>query len=101
MYKILPILLFAYGLAITTDDIYDNSSTLIVNKDKIKLFNLLNNQIFIYDDKILDDCSLIADKMCKPLKNFMNKSKNFFIRMIIKILLVLRGCNIDDEPDDE
>ena len=25
MYKLLPILLFAYGLAITTEDIYDNS----------------------------------------------------------------------------
>jgi uncharacterized caspase-like protein len=30
MYKILPILLFAYGLAITTDDIYDNSYALII-----------------------------------------------------------------------
>jgi len=30
MYKILPILLFAYCLAVTTDDIYDNSYALII-----------------------------------------------------------------------
>ena len=30
MYKLLPILLFAYGLAVTTDDIYDNSYALII-----------------------------------------------------------------------
>jgi len=30
MYKILPILLFAYGLAVTTNDIYDNSYALII-----------------------------------------------------------------------
>ena len=34
MYKLLPILLFAYGLAITTDDIYDNSWALIIGIDK-------------------------------------------------------------------
>ncbi len=34
MYKILPILLFAYGLAITTEDIYDNSYALIIGIDK-------------------------------------------------------------------
>ena len=34
MYKLLPILLFAYGLAITTDEIYDNSYALIIGIDK-------------------------------------------------------------------
>jgi len=34
MYKLLPILLFAYGLAITTADIYDNSWALIIGIDK-------------------------------------------------------------------
>jgi len=34
MYKILPILLFAYGLAVTTEDIYDNSYALIIGIDK-------------------------------------------------------------------
>jgi len=36
MYKLLPILLFAYGLAISTDDIYDNSYALIIGIDKYK-----------------------------------------------------------------
>ena len=30
MYRFLPILLFAYGLAVTTKDIYDNSYALII-----------------------------------------------------------------------
>ena len=34
MYKILPILLFAYGLAVTLEDIYDNSYALIIGIDK-------------------------------------------------------------------
>ena len=34
MYKIFPILLFAYGLAATTADIYDNSYALIIGIDK-------------------------------------------------------------------
>ena len=34
MYKLLPILLFAYGLAVTTEDIYDNSYALIIGIDK-------------------------------------------------------------------
>jgi len=34
MYKLLSILLFAFGLAITTDDIYDNSYALIIGIDK-------------------------------------------------------------------
>ena len=36
MYKLLPILLFAYGLALTTEDIYDNSYALIIGIDKYK-----------------------------------------------------------------
>ena len=34
MYKLLPILLFTYGLAITTEDIYDNSWAVIIGIDK-------------------------------------------------------------------
>ena len=34
MYKLLPILLFGYGLAVTTEDIYDNSYALIIGIDK-------------------------------------------------------------------
>ena len=42
MYKFLPILLFAYGLAITTDDIYDNSYALIIGIDKYENVQPLN-----------------------------------------------------------
>ena len=34
MYKLLPILLFAYGLAFSTKDIYENSWALIIGIDK-------------------------------------------------------------------
>jgi len=42
MYKLLPILLFAYGLAITTDDIYENSYALIIGIDKYENVQHLN-----------------------------------------------------------
>ncbi len=42
MYKLLPILLFAYGLAITTDDVYDNSWALIIGIDKYENAQNLN-----------------------------------------------------------
>ena len=42
MYKLLPILLFAYGLAVTTDDIYDNSYALIIGIDKYENVRPLN-----------------------------------------------------------
>ena len=42
MYKLLPILLFAYGLALTTEDIYDNSYALIIGIDKYQNVKPLN-----------------------------------------------------------
>ena len=42
MYKLLPILLFAYGLALTTEDIYDNSYALIIGIDKYENVQNLN-----------------------------------------------------------
>ena len=42
MYKLLPILLFAYGLALTTEDIYDNSYALIIGIDKYQNVQHLN-----------------------------------------------------------
>ena len=42
MYKFLPILLFAYGLAVTTADIYDNSYALIIGIDKDQNVQPLN-----------------------------------------------------------
>ena len=42
MYKLLPILLFAFGLAITTDEIYNNSYALIIGIDKYENVQNLN-----------------------------------------------------------
>ena len=42
MYKLLPILLFGYGLALTTEDIYDNSYALIIGIDKYQNVQNLN-----------------------------------------------------------
>ena len=42
MYKLLTILLFAYGLALTTNDIYDNSYALIIGIDKYQNVQNLN-----------------------------------------------------------
>ena len=42
MYKLLPILLFAYGFAVTADDIYDNSYALIIGIDKYENVQPLN-----------------------------------------------------------
>ena len=53
MYKLLPILLFAYGLAITTEDIYDNSYALIIGIDKYK--NVQNLNYAVKDAESIQD----------------------------------------------
>ena len=64
MYKILPILLFAYGLAVTTEDIYDNSYALIIGID-------------IYENTPLDYAVKDAESVANLLKeNFNFSSKN-------------------------
>ena len=58
MYKILPILLFSYGLAITTEDIYDNSYALIIGIDKYENVRSLD-----YAVKDAEDIqSMLVDK---------------------------------------
>nr|MCS5623088.1 caspase family protein [Candidatus Neomarinimicrobiota bacterium] len=42
MHKLFPILLFAYGLSVTTEDIYDNSYALIIGIDKYQNVQPLN-----------------------------------------------------------
>ena len=42
MYKLLPILLFAYGLALTTEDIYDNSWAVIIGINEYEHVDKLN-----------------------------------------------------------
>jgi len=53
MYKILPILLLAYGLAVTTDDIYDNSYALIIGIDKYE--NVQNLNYAVKDAESIQD----------------------------------------------
>ena len=58
MYKLLPILLFAYSLAITTADIYDNSYALIIGIDKYENVRSLD-----YAVKDAEDIqSMLVDK---------------------------------------
>ena len=58
MYKLLPILLFAVGLAITTDEIYDNSYALIIGIDKYQNVRSLD-----YAVKDAEDIqSMLVDK---------------------------------------
>ena len=49
MYKLLSILLFAYGLALTTDEIYDNSWALIIGINKYENVQKID---FAADDAI-------------------------------------------------
>jgi len=53
MYKILPTLLFAYGFAITTDDIYDNSYALNIGIDKYE--NVQNLNYAVKDAESIQD----------------------------------------------
>ena len=53
MYKLLPILLFAYGLALTTEDIYDNSYALIIGIDKYE--NVQNLNYAVKDAESIQD----------------------------------------------
>ena len=50
MYKLLPILVFAYSLAVTTDDIYDNSWALIIGINK---YENVQKLAFATDDAII------------------------------------------------
>ena len=58
MYKLLPILLFAYGLALTTEDIYDNSYALIIGIDKYE--NVSNLDYAVKDANSI--ASLLQEK---------------------------------------
>ena len=53
MYKLLPILLFTYGLAVTTDEIYDNSYALIIGIDKYQ--NVQNLNYAVKDAESIQD----------------------------------------------
>jgi len=65
MYKILPILLFAYSLAVTTKDIYDNSYALIIGIDKYE--NVSNLDYAVKDANSIT--TLLRDNFNFPSKN--------------------------------
>jgi hypothetical protein len=58
MYRLLPILLFAYSLAVTTDDIYDNSYALIIGIDKYENVRSLDYAV----KDAVDIQSMLVDK---------------------------------------
>jgi len=61
MYKFLPILLFAYCLAITTEDIYNNSWALIIGINKYENVQKL--------DFAADDAIAMKDILIESLKS--------------------------------
>ena len=65
MYKLLPILLVAYGLAVTTEDIYDNSYALIIGIDKYE--NVSNLDYAVKDANSV--ASLLKDNFNFPSEN--------------------------------
>ena len=65
VYKLLPILLFAFGLALTTDEIYDNSYALIIGIDKYE--NVPNLDYAVSDANSI--ASLLRDNFNFPSKN--------------------------------
>ena len=65
MYRFLPILLFAYGLALTTADIYDNSYALIIGIDKYE--NVSNLDYAVKDANSIT--TLLKDNFNFPSKN--------------------------------
>ena len=71
MYKLLPILLVAYGLALTTEDIYDNSYALIIGISKYDGLN--PNQSYLNLNYAASDAEAIQNLLISqfdfPAKN--------------------------------
>ena len=72
MYKLLPILLFAYGLAVTTEDIYDNSYALIIGIDKYE--NVSNLDYAVKDANSIT--TLLKDNFNFPSQNIKTLLNN-------------------------
>ena len=76
MHKLLPILLFAYGLALTTEDIYDNSWALIIGIDKYK--NVRSLDYAVKDANSIS--SLLQEKFNFPshnIKTLLNEAATY------------------------
>ena len=67
MYKLLPILLFAFGLAITTDKVYDNSWALVVGINDYQNENILNLRYAVED--ALSIKNMLINQYGFPRKN--------------------------------
>ena len=65
MYKFFPILLFAYGVAVTTEDIYDNSWALVIGIDKYENVSNLDYAVKDANSRAL----LLKDNLNFPSKN--------------------------------
>ena len=89
MYKLLPILLFAYGLAVTTEDIYDNSYALIIGINSYENFQQLNypsHDAVIIEQMLISTFNfpennvtlLLEEKATKD--NILNKFQNILLK---------------------
>ena len=94
MYKILPILLFAYGLAVTTENIYDNSWALIIGIDKYE--NVKNLDYAVEDANSIKN--LLVKQFSFPSENItllLNK-KATYIKIKKALSHVTRQANEKD-----
>ena len=80
MYKLLPILLFAYGLAITTEDIYDNSWALIIGINKYENVQKLNYAVD--DAESIKDILINSSKSSGPAETFLKETIGLAINRI-------------------
>ena len=93
MYKFLPILLFAYGFAITTEDIYDNSYALIIGINEYqnvkKLSYAVNDAKAIYN-KLINEYDFHNNKV-KLLLDM--KATNYNIKKEFNSIVMSAGSN--------
>ncbi|SVE01924.1 uncharacterized protein METZ01_LOCUS454778, partial [marine metagenome] len=93
MYKILPILLFTYGFAVTTDDIYDNSYALIIGINKYQnvkeLSYAVNDAEAIYN-KLINEYDFHKSKV-KLLLDI--KATNYNIKKEFNSIVMSAGSN--------
>ena len=93
MYKLLPILLFAYGLALTTEDIYDNSYALIIGINEYqnvkKLSYAVNDAKAIYN-KLINEYDFHNSKVKLLLDA---RATNYNIKKEFNSIVLSAGSN--------
>ena len=65
MYKLLSLFLFAYGLAVTIEDIYDNSWALVIGIDKYQ--NVSNLSYAVKDAESINE--ILVNSFTFPKEN--------------------------------